>query len=129
MLIAVDDAQWLDPETERLLAFVLRRLTGERVGLLATVRIGGDEREPRELLSAFPAEHAVRHVVGPLTVGALHEIIRAEIGSISRPTLLRLHEASEGNPLYALELARELAVLGHEPQAENRCACRRRSSG
>ena len=52
VLIAVDDAQWLDPETERLLAFVLRRLTSERVGLLATVRIGGDEREPRELLSA-----------------------------------------------------------------------------
>ena len=39
VLIAVDDAQWLDPETERLLAFVLRRLTSERVGLLATVRI------------------------------------------------------------------------------------------
>ena len=117
VLIAVDDAQWLDPETERLLAFVLRRLTNERVGLLATVRIALDEREPRELLSALPDEHAVRHVVGPLTVGALHEIIRAEIGSISRPTLLRLHEASGGNPLYALELARELAALDHEPNA------------
>ena len=117
VLIAVDDAQWLDPETERLLAFILRRLTNERVGLLATVRIALDEREPRELLSALPDEHAVRHVVGPLTVGALHEIIRAEIGSISRPTLLRLHEASGGNPLYALELARELAAVDHEPNA------------
>ena len=117
VLIAVDDAQWLDPETERLLAFVLRRLTSERVGLLATVRIAVDEREPRELLSALPDERAVRHAVGPLTVGALHEIIRAEIGSISRPTLLRVHEASGGNPLYALELARELAALDHEPNA------------
>ena len=117
VLIAVDDAQWLDPETERLLAFVLRRLTNERVGLLATVRIAADEREPRELLAALPDEHAVRHVIGPLTVGALHEIIRTEIGSISRPTLLRLHEASGGNPLYALELARELAALDHEPNA------------
>ncbi len=117
VLIAVDDAQWLDPETERLLAFVLRRLTSEHVGLLATVRIAVDEREPRELLAALPDEHAVRHVVGPLTVGALHEIIRTEIGSISRPTLLRLHEASGGNPLYALELARELAALDHEPNA------------
>jgi DNA-binding CsgD family transcriptional regulator len=117
VLIAVDDAQWLDPETERLLAFVLRRLTSERVGLLATVRIAVDEREPRELLGALPDEHAVRHVVGPLTVGALHEIIRTEIGSISRPTLLRLHEASGGNPLYALELARELAALDHELNA------------
>ena len=117
VLIAVDDAQWLDPETERLLAFVLRRLTSERVGLLATVRIAVDEREPRELLAALPDEHAVRHVVGPLTVGALHEIIRTEIGSISRPTLLRLHEASGGNPLYALELARELAALDHELNA------------
>ena len=116
VLIAVDDAQWLDPETERLLAFILRRLTNERVGLLATVRIALDEREPRELLSALPDEHAVRHVVGPLTVGALHEIIRTEIGSISRPTLLRLHEASGGNPLYALELGRELAALQARPR-------------
>ena len=116
VLIAVDDAQWLDPETERLLAFVLRRVTSERVGLLATMRIAVDEREPRELLAALPDEHAVRHVIGPLTVGALHEIIRTKIGSISRPTLLRLHEASGGNPLYALELARELA-LDHEPNA------------
>ena len=69
------------------------------------------------LLSSLPDAYAVRHVVGPLTVGAVHDIIRGEIGSISRPLLLRLHEASGGNPLYALELARALAASGHEPEA------------
>ena len=116
VLIAVDDAQWLDWETERLLAFALRRLRYERVGLLATVRLD-DGPEPQVLLSSLPDAYAVRHVVGPLTVGAVHDIIRGEIGSISRPLLLRLHEASGGNPLYALELARALAASGHEPEA------------
>jgi DNA-binding CsgD family transcriptional regulator/tetratricopeptide (TPR) repeat protein len=117
VLIAVDDAQWLDPETERLLAFALRRVTSEPVGLLATVRRGAGVQEPRELLFALPEERVVRRSVGPLTVAAVHEIVRAEIGSVSRPTLLRLHEASGGNPLYALELARALQTLGHEPRA------------
>ena len=121
VLIAVDDAQWLDRETERLLAFALRRLRNERVGLLATVRID-DGPEPQELLSGLPDAYAVRHVVGPLTVGAVHDIIRGEIGSISRPMLLRLHEASGGNPLYALELARELAAPGMSQRLASRCA-------
>jgi DNA-binding CsgD family transcriptional regulator len=117
VLVAVDDAQWLDPETEGLLAFALRRVGAMPVGLLATVRLAVDEREPRELVAALPDDRVVRRIVGPLTVGALHELVSIEIGSVSRPTLLRLHEASGGNPLYALALARELAVSGHEPQA------------
>ena len=86
------------------------------MGLLATVRLD-DGPEPQVLLSSLPDAHAVRHVVGPLTVGAVHDIVRAEIGSISRPLLMRLHESSDGNPLYALELARALAASGHEPEA------------
>ena len=45
-----------------------------------------------------------------MTVAALYELVRERHGlSLSRPTLLRLHELSEGNPFFALELARGLS--------------------
>ena len=47
---------------------------------------------------------------GPLSLGALHHLIRTRLGArIPRPTLARLHEASGGNPMFALEFARSLA--------------------
>ena len=51
--------------------------------------------------------------VGPLSPGALHgdPATAARPGRSRRPTLLRLHEASGGNPFFALELAR---VLGRD---------------
>ena len=48
--------------------------------------------------------------MGPLTVAALYELVRERFDrSLSRPTLLRLHELSEGNPFFAIELARGLS--------------------
>ncbi len=40
LLLAVDDAQWLDTASARALGFALRRLDGRPARLLATVRIG-----------------------------------------------------------------------------------------
>jgi hypothetical protein len=47
--------------------------------------------------------------VGPLSVGALHLLLRERLGKpFARQTLLRIHESSGGNPFFALELARVL---------------------
>jgi DNA-binding CsgD family transcriptional regulator len=47
--------------------------------------------------------------VGPLSVGALHRLLRDRLGRpFARQTLLRIHELSGGNPFFALELARSL---------------------
>jgi hypothetical protein len=49
--------------------------------------------------------------VGPLSLGALHSLLKARLGrTFARPTLLRLHEISGGNPFFALELARVLGT-------------------
>jgi len=117
VLVAVDDVQWLDTASMLTLEFALRRLEDEPVGVLGTVRLSPEESQPVELIRSLPHERLSCIPLGPLTVGALYELIGSRLGSRpSRATLLRLHETSEGNPFYALELARALLDAGREPK-------------
>ena len=101
LVLAVDDAQWLDPASAETLAYALRRLGFEAVGLLIACRPGG--------YAPASGEHQ-RVVVDPLSLGALHELLRNRAGArLTRPTVVRVHETSAGNPFFALELVRALA--------------------
>ena len=105
VLVAVDDVQWLDRSSAGALAFALRRLEGTQVRLLLARRLS-EGVEVSELESALPAG---RMRVGPLSVGAVHRLLRDQLGrSFARQTLLRIHERSGGNPFFALEIARSL---------------------
>ena len=113
LLVAIDDAQWLDQPSAAVLAFALRRLTAEPVGVLATVRLAGGE-PPAVALEPWVSAERLR--LGPLTLAAVHELLRTRLGvSPSRPTLVRLHQAAGGNPFFALELGRALLKQGREP--------------
>jgi DNA-binding CsgD family transcriptional regulator len=113
VLVAIDDAQWLDAPSAAVLAFALRRLGAEPVGVLATVRLTGGEPPGVAFEPWLPAE---RLCLGPLNLAAVHELLRTRLGlSPSRPTLVRLHQAAGGNPFFALELGRALSEQGHEP--------------
>ena len=113
LLVAIDDAQWLDAPSAAVLAFALRRLGDEPVGVLATVRLTGGEPP------AVPFEiwlQTERLRLGSLNLAAVHELLRTRLGlSPSRPTLVRLHQAAGGNPFFALELGRALLEQGREP--------------
>jgi hypothetical protein len=111
VVVAVDDTQWADTSSASVLMFAWRRLRDERIGLLLSARAG--DPSPLDLDGARPQVPLRRVQVGPLSVGAMHRVVRGQLGlSVPRPTLLRLHEASRGNPFYALELARFLAAGG-----------------
>ncbi|MET0560721.1 MAG: AAA family ATPase [Gaiellaceae bacterium] len=107
-LIAVDDAQWLDPSSSHALAFAVRRLGATPVGLLLARR--RRESAPRSELERALGPDRVRSIsVGPLSPGALHRLLRDRVQRpLARQTLLRIHERSGGNPFFALELARVL---------------------
>jgi DNA-binding CsgD family transcriptional regulator len=114
LLVAIDDAQWLDQPSAAVLAFALRRLAAEPVGVLATVRLAGGEEPPAVALE--PWRSAERLCLGPLTLAAVHELLRTRLRvSPSRPTLVRLHQAAGGNPFFVLELGRALWEQGREP--------------
>lgn len=113
LLVAVDDAQWLDAASRRIVAFAARRLGDAPVGILVTQR--GAEPDALDLLRTLE-DRSDEIRVGPLSVGALHHLVRSRLGvRIPRPTLARVHEATGGNPMFALEFARGVADRGGSP--------------
>ena len=75
VVVAIDDVQWLDRPSARVLSFVFRRLTDEPIGVLESLRLGsGAPGDPIETDRALA--DAVHLAVGPLTVGALGRILR-----------------------------------------------------
>jgi DNA-binding CsgD family transcriptional regulator len=116
LLVAIDDLQWMDAASAAVIRFALRRLRAERIVVVATRRLQLRGSAPLELERMLGDERVTRVRVGPLTLGGLHELLRSRIGlAVSRPTLIRLHETTGGNPLYALEIGHELVELGVEP--------------
>jgi DNA-binding CsgD family transcriptional regulator len=114
-LVAVDDVQWLDQPSRSALAFVARRLTDERVGLLVARRLEGEPGVPLDLDRALPAGRLHHLEVGPLAVAELDRLLAARLPTpLPRRTLLRLHRVSGGNPFFAQEIA--LAILRNGAQ-------------
>ena len=91
---------------------VIRRLEGARVGVLATCRMEEANGLDLALATALNPDRLQTVVLGPLSLGAIHRIVAQRLGrALPRPTLVRVRDASGGNPLYALELAR--AIIAH----------------
>lgn len=109
LVIAIDDLQWLDPSTASVLEVALARLQRFDVRLIASAREDGDGDRPRPIERLYRDRLARIRLAG-LTLGAMHRLLTERLGrSVPRPTLIRVHEISEGNPFHALELTRSLA--------------------
>ena len=95
LLLAVDDAQWLDPPTARALAFLVRRLTGSctRVALVRSLgavprpRLGDRSTAnddaidwPAELARAMPEGRHQTVALGPVGPSDLSRILRRVLG-------------------------------------------------
>jgi DNA-binding CsgD family transcriptional regulator len=109
VLVAIDDLQWLDVPSLNALEFAVRRISGP-IGVITTQRPGEADGRDRRLSGAR------RLTLGPLSLAAVHELIKRRLGqSLPRPILLRVHGAARGNPFLALEIAREVRDTGTGP--------------
>jgi len=108
LLVAVDDAQWLDSPSAAALEFARRRIGDDgRVLFLFSWRTGDESGRPRPGGIDLRDARVQRVSVGPLSLGALHRVVTAHLGhALPRPVLTRVHVVSGGNPFFALELAR-----------------------
>ena len=118
VVVAVDDLQWLDPASANAVQIAFRRLVDEAVVVLATVREVPGVRLPIDLERCFVGDQLTRVELGPVGSAALLQLLRDRLGvDLSRPELLRVSEATGGNPFFALEVGRELARSGSRPSS------------
>ncbi|HWL34215.1 MAG TPA: AAA family ATPase [Gaiellaceae bacterium] len=107
VLVAVDDLQWLDGASSRVVLSAVRRLAEEHVALLLALRESeraGLGFAPERALPAFS-----RLAIEGLSLEDLHRLVQDRLGVVlSRPALRTVHATAAGNPLFALELARTL---------------------
>ena len=107
VVVAIDDAQWLDPASASALQVALGRLRGETVGLLLTVREPSAPSIGSQLDQCFPEMRRTRVEVGALELTAFHRLLPERLGlELSRGELIRVHTATRGNPFFALEVGR-----------------------
>jgi DNA-binding CsgD family transcriptional regulator len=98
LLCVVDDAQWLDRESARALAFVARRLLAEKIAVVFAARELGDA------LAGLPELR-----VEPLGPGDARTLLESVLPApLDERVLDRIVVETRGNPLALLELPRGL---------------------
>ena len=100
ILLAVDDAQWMDSESRDVIRFALRNLRPSRLSLLLT----GDQASVASAIGGG----CLPIPVPPWTVSELSELL-ANQGLPSR-FAGRIHQASGGNPTLAIHIASMIAA-------------------
>ncbi|MEW1633683.1 AAA family ATPase [Streptomyces sp. NPDC093801] len=107
LLLAVDDAQWLDHGSRQVLGFLARRLAGEPIGLLVAAR---GTHHPDWLDPSVPLL-----VVPPLPPAEAEELLSAQPHPPAGPIRRHVLATAAGNPLALVELARSAARDGGLP--------------
>lgn len=118
-ILFVDDLQWCDSETCALLHFLVRRVEGAPVALLATVNLGELERDaPAARLRRALQGQADATVIAlrPLSDDDVWRVVQ-ELGHLRAPTggrrfAARLREVTDGNPFHLAELLKTLFAEG-----------------
>jgi DNA-binding CsgD family transcriptional regulator len=118
VLVAVDDAQWLDHASSEALAYGIRRFQTQTIGILLARRVGLESALLAELLRSPARDRFTSVAVGALDVQTLGRVVQEHLGkTLPRPLLSEVHQASGGNPFYALEIVRTLSRSGISVEA------------
>jgi tetratricopeptide (TPR) repeat protein len=114
IVIVLDDLHAADVATVRLLEFLARNLYGARILAIGTCRMESLLRDS-ELATAVGdlGNTARRLVLGGMSLSEVGALTGARAGSEPAPELVeRLHELTEGNPLFVEEVMRLLPPDG-----------------
>ena len=121
VVIAVDDVQWIDPPSAAALSYAIRRLADSHVSILAARRVEQATTERSDFENALEHRHGQglqRVEVGPVSADVLHAAILDRLGLAYPHSIVeRIHQASGGNPFYALELGRALSRRSGETRS------------
>ena len=106
VVVVLDDAQWLDAATAKVVGFALRRIADVPVGVLVSRRSGVSGGFGFADATPGPCWSAAMQLQG-ISAAAIFHVVRGQLGiTLAHPVLAQITESSRGNPLIALELAR-----------------------
>ncbi len=110
VVVVLDDLQWIDDASAALLHYVVRRQGGMRLLCVAAARAGelADCPAALRLVRALARERRLRR----FELTPLDALETAELARSVAPLAdgARVYDESRGNPLFALEVARALAL-------------------
>ena len=108
VLLAVEDAHWIDPSTNEFLRDIVLRIHGAPVYVLMTHRPDWSPDWAKGL------SHVTNVAVGRLTNQQIRLFIRSILGSVSDRLVDRIAERTDGVPLFVEELTRSILESGAE---------------
>ena len=113
VVVALDDEQWVDGDTRRLLEIAAARLSGAPVRWLVAVRSGHADRGLVPVLEHELGPRLTRVDLAGLGDATLSELILTRFPGQWSPGLLRrVVTLAAGNPYTAVEVARETVASG-----------------
>lgn len=111
--IALDDLQWADHSSLRLLAYLAEVLIEGPVLMICTARETASDATLTDTFAALSRRGAVRLALTGLDLGELAGLVPREVAS---PQILRvLRDRTGGNPFFVTELVR-LMIGGADPR-------------
>ena len=99
-VIVIDDAQWIDPQSQRVLRYLIPRVTGSGIMLAFGVRTPHSPESFGEFLSSSASDDPVDvlHHIEPLTVADISALVLERHGAgISTHTARRILDETEGS--------------------------------
>lgn len=119
-LVAFDDLHAADPATLQLVAGLAAGVHRTRTVLALALRSGEGSASPAlvdALASVGRLPRVLRLDLGPLPAPVIAELVRAEAEDLDPARLAGIADRAEGNPFFALELARVAAAPDPAPGA------------
>jgi DNA-binding SARP family transcriptional activator len=117
LIVLLDDFQWADEASRSLLMRVMRAAREERALFLITLRKDDLPRDVQRGLDALERSHATRALrIAPLDRADVAELlsgfINLERAAAAREAIDRIYAATDGNPLFIVELLQVFAEDG-----------------
>ena len=116
--LVLDDLHWFDEASAALLHYVVRALGHSQVLIACGARPGelADNPAALRLVRALLREgHLQQHTLSPLDAGDTADLVRQLDPQLDAA---RIFADSDGNPLFALEIARSLAAGRDDAQSD-----------
>lgn len=103
-LLVIDDLHWLDRASAGALTVAIRANVGRSLAVVTARRHRTTIAIDLDRIDGLTVE---RLQLAGLSVGGVYELLDQQgLGELRRPDVVRIHELSGGNPLFAVELAK-----------------------